>query len=150
MKYQKERIADCTVDATMLGAMHWREVMSGPFRLNMVGYINHEQRGKFAYYTARTDTGEIAGQAGFCIWRSNNSSRVQAVDDFYYVVPAHRNGFTAVRLLRCAINDLKVGGVDDIMLGHMVSRDLGPLLQRLGMVEAGAIYTFSNTMPTEE
>jgi hypothetical protein len=90
----------------------------------------------------RTETGELAGHAGFMVFRSPFYGAMQALDVFYYLLPEHRGGLGICKLLKLAGQMLKVNGVNQIMISHKKNQDLSVLLQRANYEPSGETYEF--------
>lgn len=143
MKAQMENFEAMSAQASGLIALHWQELYgAGGFRTDYGGMIEMEKTGNFAYFTLRTDEGELAGHAGFQVMRSPFYGVLSAIDIFYYVLPQHRGGFGICKLLKLAGQMLKVKGVQQIMISHKKEQDIGVLIERSGFEKSGEVYQF--------
>jgi len=138
-----EKFADVSAEAVVLIGKHWSELYgSANLRSDLGGMIELEKTGNFAYFTLRTETGELAGHAGFMVFRSPFYGAMQALDVFYYVLPDHRGGLGICKLLKLSGQMLKVNGVRQIMISHKKSQNLGALLERANYEPSGETYEF--------
>jgi hypothetical protein len=138
-----EKFADVSAEAVVLIGKHWSELYgSANLRSDLGGMIELERTGNFAYFTLRTETGELAGHAGFMVFRSPFYGAMQALDVFYYVLPDHRGGLGICKLLKLAGQMLKINGVSQIMISHKKSQNLGVLLERANYEPSGETYEF--------
>jgi hypothetical protein len=138
-----EKFADVSAEAVVLIGKHWSELYgSANLKSDLGGMIELERTGNFAYFTLRTETGELAGHAGFMVFRSPFYGAMQALDVFYYVLPEHRGGLGICKLLKLAGQMLKINGVSQIMISHKKSQNLGVLLERANYEPSGETYEF--------
>tara|TARA_R110000868_G_scaffold66695_7_gene198534 strand:+ start:412 stop:849 length:438 start_codon:yes stop_codon:yes gene_type:complete len=138
-----EKFADVSAEAVVLIGKHWSELYgNGNLKSDLGGMIELERTGNFAYFTLRTETGELAGHAGFMVFRSPFYGAMQALDVFYYVLPDHRGGLGICKLLKLSGQMLKVNGVSQIMISHKKNQNLGVLLERANYEPSGETYEF--------
>ena len=143
MNPRMEKFADVSAEAVVLIGKHWAELYGNAnLRSDLGGMIELEKTGNFAYFTLRTETGELAGHAGFMVFRSPFYGAMIAIDIFYYVLPEHRGGLGICKMLKLAGQMLKVNGVSQIVISHKKDNNLGVLLQRANYEPSGEIYEF--------
>jgi len=143
MNPRMERFADVSAEAVVLIGKHWAELYGNAnLKSDLGGMIELEKTGNFAYFTLRTETGELAGHAGFMVFRSPFYGAMQAIDVFYYVLPEHRGGLGICKMLKLAGQMLKVNGVNQIMISHKKNQDLSVLLARANYEPSGETYEF--------
>jgi len=143
MNPRMEKFADVSAEAVVLIGKHWAELYGNAnLKSDLGGMIELEKTGNFAYFTLRTETGELAGHAGFMVFRSPFYGAMQAIDVFYYVLPEHRGGLGICKMLKLAGQMLKVNGVSQIMISHKKNQDLSVLLARANYEPAGETYEF--------
>ena len=71
MNPKMERFADVSTEAVVLIGKHWAEIYGNAnLKSDLGGMIELEKTGNFAYFTLRTEKGELAGHAGFMGFRS--------------------------------------------------------------------------------
>ena len=143
MNAKMEKFADVSAEAVVLIGKHWTELYGNAnLKSDLGGMIELERTGNFAYFTLRTETGELANHAGFMVFRSPFYGAMQALDVFYYVLPEHRGGLGICKLLKLAGQMLKINGVGQIMISHKKTQDLSVLLQRANYEPSGETYEF--------
>jgi len=143
MNPRMEKFADVSAEAVVLIGKHWAELYGNAnLRSDLGGMIELEKTGNFAYFTLRTETGELAGHAGFMVFRSPFYGAMQAIDVFYYVLPEHRGGLGICKMLKLAGQMLKVNDVSQIMISHKKNQDLSVLLARANYEPSGDTYEF--------
>jgi len=143
MNPKMERFADVSAEAVVLIGKHWAELYGNAnLKSDLGGMIELEKTGNFAYFTLRTETGELAGHAGFMVFRSPFYGAMQAIDVFYYVLPEHRGGLGICKMLKLAGQMLKINGVSQIMISHKKNQDLSVLLARANYEPSGETYEF--------
>jgi len=139
----QERFADSVTDATVLMAMHWKELYGAAgFRADIGGMTDMEARGEFFYFTLRSDKGELAGHLGMMIIRQPLYGKLIAMDLFYYILPEHRGGTAICKLLRFGAESLQRMGIPQISMSHPADNNLGALLKRAGFRKTSEIYNF--------
>lgn len=138
-----ERFENVSAEAVVLIGKHWQELYgSGNLKTDFGGMIALEKTGNFAYFTMRTESGELAGHAGFMVFRSPFYGELQALDVFYYVLPEHRGGLGICKLLKLAGQMLKVNGVTQVILTNKSEQNLGVLAERAGFEKFAESYCF--------
>lgn len=73
-----------------------------------------EREGNVAMFTARNAEDELVGVMRIRVWRALEDRRLQACDDMFYMVPAHRGGMLAVRLWQFAERAMFDFGVREV------------------------------------
>jgi hypothetical protein len=138
LTFQRERLAEVWPDAQRLFQLHYEELTFGKQRIELAPdtgrYEALERDGGLAIYTARDD-GALVGYAAFFLIGGHMHYRLNsfAINDVFYVDPARRTDvWLGFRFLRFIDRELTEYGVDAIKWHVKVTRDFGPMLQRLG------------------
>ena len=88
--------------------------------------------GKFVIYTAR-DNGELVGYAAFFLMTHlHYRATTVAQNDVLFLRADKRQGMTGIKLIKFAESQLKIMGADKIGWHVKFSKDLRPILHRLG------------------
>ena len=100
--FQAERFADALPELTPLHEAHYLETEKHraglPLNPDFDGIKERERNGGLIQFTARTAGGELVGNMRVVIGISAHTQTLFCEEDVFYVVPAHRGGFMAVRL----------------------------------------------------
>jgi hypothetical protein len=94
----------------------------------------YERSGSLRVYTARSTSGALVGYNAFIVHgRLHYQSTLFALNDLIWLHPAHREGWTGVKLVKGAEAALKKDGVKFIEYGPKDHFDkFGKLLVKLG------------------
>lgn len=140
-----EPLAKAFAEASELLRMHWHEV--APYkeinRLNpdMDNYLGMENAGRLCLITARSN-GELVGYIMLLIYPHPHYKHViNATDDLHFLHMDYRNGFTFMRMLAFAEQEMANRGVQIMALRTKVDRDHGALFVRLGYKAQDVTYT---------
>jgi len=132
-----ENIEACLAskETDVLWEAHWLETEgyreSQGYCPDRPQYIFSERHDGFLYFTARHD-GRLVGHLGYLIHKSRHTSKLNAVEDFFYFSPDARQGFTAINFMRYAVRVLKACGCKQIGMSSKLTNDIEPLLKRAG------------------
>lgn len=147
VRYQIEPLWSLWDELLPLLVAHWREVAKyQDIQLDpdVEAYTAAEAAGMFVAFTARdwNDEGRLVGYAGYFV-RPNMHYRQskQAVQDVIYIDPSYRLGFTGIKLIKYADEELAKMGVQVVMHHVKVKLNWGPVLERLGYTLSDLIYT---------
>lgn len=144
--FARERLQDIANEVASLWRAHWQETEGyrhvQPYEPDFMQYARMEQNGMFAEYTARID-GKLVGHIGYIIHKSRHTSKLNAVEDYFYLLPEARRGFWALQLLRYAIADLKRIGCAQIGMSSKLTNDIRPLLKRVGFEHVAEFHVMN-------
>lgn len=99
-------------------------------------YFLLEEMGRFVVYTARDDAGTLVGYNAFFInTHMHYAGLTLAVNDVFYLHPAHRRGPAALRFLRYTEGALKALGAQKVAYHFKRSNNFGLILSRLGYAD---------------
>lgn len=123
---------------------HWKEVALNkdkvPLDPDYDRYLSLEEANAFKVFTVRDD-GKLVGYfAVFVFPHMHYKTTVFAQNDVIYIDPSYRQGFRAIRLIKFAEECLIEDGVDVLQINTKVSKDFGPLLERLGFNLTDKVY----------
>lgn len=117
---------------------HWYETEgyrsgSEPFAPDFDQYERLEAAGMWRQFCARDEAdGRLAGHIGYIVHKSRHTQRMNAVEDYFFMVNEYRRGFNALGLLRFAIAELRKEGVKQIGMSSKLTHDISVLLKRAG------------------
>ena len=133
--YARERAWELWEEILPLLQLHWQEIARyHDIKLNpdVAMYNKLDEAGKFVIYTAR-DNGELVGYAAYFLNHNMHyRDSFQAVQDVLFLHPDYRNGFTGIRLIKYADQQLQELGVQLVMHHVKLKNDFGMILQRMG------------------
>lgn len=142
-----ERLAHMYPEAEELWGLHWQETEGyrdeQGYRPDKSGFLTMEGAGNFVEFTARSSDGRLVGHLGYILHVSRHTSRLNAVEDYFYLRPEARKGLNAVRFLRFAVEVLKRAGCCQVGMSSKLTNNIGPLLKRVGFKHVADFYTMN-------
>lgn len=117
---QVERFKDVLPELEHLHAAQWEETEKARIGVAMnpdYAYMAEQERaGRMLQFTARDSaTNELVGNMRFYRYLDTHAKQLCAKEDTFYVKPAHRGGFLAVRISEFAERSLVSTGVREIV-----------------------------------
>ena len=103
-------------------------------------YNQYAKAGWFVQFTVRDD-GRMVGYAGVYLVPSMHSQQLVSVEDTWYLLPEYRKGWNAIKFYRHMENACKAMGAVEATLTLPVTKDLGPILKRLGYSPVSEQYS---------
>lgn len=141
--FAKEKLQDVIEEARVLWILHWRETEmyreKEGFAPDIESLLSTERSGHSILYTARHD-GDLVGHLSFLIYKSMQTQRTNAVEEYFYLLPQFRKGFNALRLIKFAVNDLRELGCSGITMTCKTANDISPLLKRAGFSHVANLF----------
>jgi hypothetical protein len=117
-RFQAERFGEVLPELHPLHEQHYQETDKHRAGLALNpdydSLIERERNGGLIQFTARTEAGELVANMRVIIGRSSHTQTLFCEEDTFYVVPAHRGGFMAVRLWQFVENAVRSIGVREI------------------------------------
>jgi GNAT superfamily N-acetyltransferase len=142
--YSQEPWSAYRAECEHLWARHHAEVeadMGMEFRPREEVYTHAEAAGALLIIVARND-GEPIGYAVFVIqYHTHHADVLCGFEDRYYLLPDYRKGWAGVRLIGAALDALRERGVQRWYACTKVSKNVGPVLRRLGGVHTDELYS---------
>jgi GNAT superfamily N-acetyltransferase len=134
--YQRESVNDALDGgADELAKLHWEEVEMHRHELGFVPdwarMAAWEDEGRFVGFTVR-HTKRVVGYMAFHLTDGYHTTKRVATEDGLYLLPAHRRGLTAVRLIRYAEQALRQLGAGEIHVITKAGTTADRLMDRLG------------------
>ena len=130
-----ERFVDAVRELTPLHVDQWAEVDERlavlPFRPNYDAYADLDRAGRIVQFTIRKD-GELVGYCMVNVFESLHTRTMSAVEDSFYMAPAHRGGFTMIRFVKYMVRCLESIGIHEIRVTSKVSNKSYLLMERAG------------------
>ena len=124
---------------------HWTEIAHDqdkmPLAVDYPAYATLEAQDKLHVVTVRVDDELVGYHITFVHAHPHYASTLCGFVDVYYVHPAYRQGFLAVRLFRLVEMSLRERGVQKLFSSCKVDAPLGPLFQRLGWQPSDQLFT---------
>ena len=146
--FAKELLIPMYDAAVALCEKHWNETeeqyRNAAFNPDKEQLIHLESIGWSRYFTARLD-GELIGHLYFAVFNHTHTQMKVATEDFFYILPEHRKGTTAVRLLKMALRTLRLEGCSQIGMSSKLtgSKPIDPLLLRMGFTHVSNYYVIT-------
>ncbi|WP_157900201.1 hypothetical protein [Rhodoferax koreensis] len=141
--FQVERFRDIETEIHALHAMHWAETERYRDAMAMVpdyeGFKEKERDGGLIQFTARAD-GALVGNIRMYLFRSMHTQQLAAKEDTFFLLAAHRSGFTAIRFWQHMENVLRALGVKEITTDSKVTNKVGRLNEYLGYAHVADVY----------
>lgn len=145
--FSSESLMYCLPEAFVLWQKHWEETEAlyrkHEMRPNIDQFYKLEAGGLSRYFTARDD-GKLVGHLYYIVHVGRHTSKPEATEDFFYILPEYRKGFNALKLIRFAVQSLKDEGVEAIGMSSKLTsgRDIDPLLKRAGFRHVANFYVY--------
>jgi hypothetical protein len=143
--FQVERLADVRGEWERYFPAHYEELATLKQHITQVDpdwgmYERLDAAGILHIVTVR-DGGALVGYyMGAVLPQPHYKSVVFASADVYYLDPAYRKGFTGIKFLKFIEESLRARGVQMIVMGTKLSKDLGKLYEALGYVETDRVF----------
>lgn len=140
--FQRESLRDTIDEVRLLWQSHYAETEQYrrlPLCPDEAQFFRMEEMGMWRQFTARAD-GQLVGHLGYIVHQDRHTSVLCAIEDYFYLLPAHRAGSNAIRLLRFAIASLKEEGCQQIGMSSKMTHDIDPLLRRVGFACVAKLY----------
>lgn len=134
--YQQESVCDALEGgAEELAKLHWDEVERHRhglgFTPDWAKMADWEDAGRFVAFTVRHGN-RVVGYLAFHLTDGYHTNKKIATEDGLFLVPEHRRGLTAVRLIRYAETALKAIGVGEIHVITKAGTTADQLMDRIG------------------
>lgn len=135
LTYQQENWNDCKEDMRPIWQIHWDELGQQGGLTFGVAEDNYERlaHNRALIVTTARFNGELVGYHYAILTHSLHSKNcLIAVVDVCYLHPDHRKGDNGLKLMRCAEGAIREAGAQKLFFSYKPSRDLSPILQRMG------------------
>lgn len=134
--FQCERFEDIVDDLKICHAEHYSETelyrLGLPLDPKYAQISELERMGQAVQFTARSETGELAGNILMYINRSLHTDSMIANEDTLYIKPTYRKGFMAVRFMQFVEDSLRKIGVKEIFTDSKTVNNAHRLVEYLG------------------
>lgn len=133
---QPERMADTLAELRPMHQAHWEETEE--YRHGLVFAPDYETglaaeaSGEYLLLTARTKTGELAGNYTFWLTKSRHTGTLVASEDAMYIAPRHRRGRLFKRFADYGEQAVAAFGAMELRLSTKTTNDVGQMLPRMG------------------
>ena len=130
-------------EAEELWRLHWEETEgyrnAQGYKPNLEQFLSMDKLGWFVVFTARQD-GRLVGHLAFIVHTGRHTSKLEAVEDYFYVRKEHRGTGAGRKLLEFAVATLKGRGCAGIGMSSKVTHSISPLLQKAGFKEVASLW----------
>lgn len=133
---QPERLVNILADIRPMHRAHWEETEA--YRHGLVfapdyeAALAAEASGEYLLLTARTSTGELAGNYTFWLTKSRHTGTLVASEDTMYIAPQHRRGRLFKRFADYGERAVAAFGARELRLSTKTTNDVGQMLPRMG------------------
>ena len=103
-------------------------------------YNQYAKAGWFLQFTVR-DEGVLVGYAGVYLCPSMHSQKLISTEDTWYLAPAYRKGWNAIRFYRFMEAEGVKRGVVEATMTMPEEKALNPLVERLGYTCQAKLYS---------
>lgn len=143
--FHTEAWSDALPEISKFWPEHWREVALHqeeiPLDPDFDEYARIEKAGQL-HVTVVRHSGKVVGYAVVIIRRHLHYRRsLSGYFDLYFLAPAHRRGWTGVRLFRHVEKAMRQRGVERLFTGTKLSLDASKIFERLGWEETERLHT---------
>lgn len=139
-----ERIADIQAEIHPLHQAHWEETEKHRNGRQMLpdyeAFKADEQAGRLIQFTARDANGALVGNIRMYLYTSRHDQTLECKEDTFFILPAHRQGFTAIRFWQYMESCVRKLGVRDIYTDSKVVNQVGRLNEYLGYSHIGNLF----------
>lgn len=123
---------------------HWKEIALNhadvPLDIDHEKYDALDRSGALHIVTVRQD-GELVGyHVAIISGHLHYKSTLHGITDVYWLAPAHRQGFTGIRLFKHVEKEMTALGVRKLFTGTKVHLDMSKLFERLGFKRVEYLY----------
>lgn len=144
MEYAEEMVTDELIEELApLSYLSWKEVQDfeeAIYEPNWEAYKELNSLGGVRCFTVR-DKGELVGYASFMVVpHLHMRNNLHAMSDSIFILPSHRRGMVAVKLLRFAESTMREHGIKVMVLASTIQKDLTRLFEFLGYEFESAVY----------
>ncbi|QRF55306.1 GNAT family N-acetyltransferase [Variovorax paradoxus] len=142
--YKVERWRDLRREMLPLLVQHWKEIALNhaavPLDIDHEKYDALDKDGALHIVTVRQD-GELVGyHVAIISGHLHYKSTLHGITDVYWLAPAHRQGFTGIRLFRHVEKEMAALGVRKLFTGTKVHLDMSKLFEHLGYKRVEYLY----------
>lgn len=135
--FQVERLTDILPELHRLHAEHYKEtelaVRGVPMNPDYDTMRAAERSGSLLQVTARdVKTRELVGNIRLYVYDSTHTKKRCAREDTYFLLPAYRHGWTALRFWRYAENCLRQLGTTEVSTDAKLSNDVSKINTFMG------------------
>lgn len=146
VNFATERLSDILPEAELLWRKHWQETEgyrdAQGYHPDVAQFLNLDRLGWFLEFTARDD-GRLVGHLAFIVHKGRHTSRLSAIEDYFYLLPEYRGGGNGMKLLQYAIEQLKARGCASIGMSSKLAVDISPLLKKAGFTHVANLWSMN-------
>lgn len=144
MTFAREELLENRAELEPIFTAHWQDVKPDFGNVSLgfdwETYAELERTGQVHFMVAR-ENGHIAGYQCCIARRHMHSQETQvATTAFFFMLPEYRKGWTGVRLFQETERSLAGLGVRNIYTGTKTSKNIAPILRRLGYHEVESVF----------
>lgn len=145
MIFAEEKLKDILHEVVPMWHQHWMETEmyhhDQPFNPDVKRFLHYNEIGFYHLFTARSDTGELAGNAGMYVSTSMHTQKKTASEDTMFLLPAYRKGWNCIKFYRYIENSLREMGVVEIMQDSKLMNGVGRVLEFCGYKHVASRYS---------
>ena len=144
MELAVESLEENWNDMIRLAVDHWHETEmyrhGQQFAPSYDRYVQYERAGCLFMCIAR-DQGEMVGYSIMYIMPSMHTQKIIASEDTYFLLPSHRKGRNALRLLKFAEDECVKRGAVEVIMTAKLTNNAGRILELRGYTEVAKQYS---------
>jgi len=142
--YAVERWKALRLEMLPMLVQHWKEVALNhadvPLDIDHERYDALDESGALHIVTVRSNGALIGYHVAIISGHLHYAKTLHGVTDVYWVHPAHRKGFTGIRLFKRVEEEMRGLGVKKLFTGTKVHLDMSKLFERLGYTRVEYLY----------
>jgi GNAT superfamily N-acetyltransferase len=143
MIFAVEPLGEAWGEMITLASQHWHETQeyrhNQPFAPSFDRYNQYAQSGWFLQFTVR-DEGRMVGYGGVYLVPSMHTQVLIAQEDTWYLLPAYRKGWTAMKFFKFMEAECRKRGARQVNLTVPEGIGTGVLCERMGYRKVAIHY----------
>ncbi len=143
IEFAVEPLETSWAEMVQLAAIHWKETQAyrhnQPFNPSYERYKQYADLGCFIQFTVREE-GVMIGYGGAYVVPSMHTQKLIATEDTWFLLPAYRKGFTALKFFRFMEAECVKRGAEDVTLTVPEGIGTGVLCERMGYDKVAQVY----------
>ena len=146
LNFSAESLRELFPEVAPLWRAHWDETegyraKDEPYAPQLDQFARLDECGMWRQFCARDEAdGRLAGHLGYIVHRCRHTGVMNAIEDYFYLLPAYRRGMNALALIRFAVHELRREGVQRIYMSSKATHDIAPLLKRAGFKQVATFW----------
>lgn len=144
LTFQVERFRDIEAEIEPLHAAHWLETEKHRHGIAMKPDVEafkaDERAGRLIQFTARDGAGQLVGNIRMYLYTSRHTQESESKEDTFFLLPAYRIGFAAIRFWQFMESSVLAIGVRDVYTDSKLINQVGRLNEYLGYTHVANVF----------